>query len=214
MARMISIDRHRLPRWLENFGVRHGGPTARVQDDDGQDDAVLFHAPDGAEALVRVPFGPLATGVDPTASLIDHVDTDRLVGAILVRRGGFAVGVFDGESLISSKTGSGYVQGRTKAGGWSQQRYARRRSNQAQQLYDKASGVVASILLPVLDDLVAVVGGGDRAGVIAALEPAELTPIRHLLLPKVYPTDDPRRRVLEAFPSQFLAVDIELNDLA
>ncbi|SDS34023.1 acVLRF1 family peptidyl-tRNA hydrolase [Microlunatus soli] len=210
MARMISIDRHRLPRWLDNFGSRHGSVTATAEQG-----AVLFQAVDGAEARVRVPFGPLAPDIgDPTARLLDHVAADRLIGAVLVRRGGFAVGVFDGDSLSSSKTGSGYVQGRTKAGGWSQQRYARRRSNQAQQLYGKASAVVESILLPVVDDLVAVVGGGDRAGVVAALEPSVLAPVRQLLLPTIHPTDDPRRRVLEDFPARFLAVEIELNDLA
>ena len=36
-----------------------------------------------------------------------------------------------GATLESSKVDSSYVQGTTKAGGWSQQRYARRRANQA-----------------------------------------------------------------------------------
>lgn len=210
MPRVINIDRHRLSRWLENFAGRHGAVEATRDDHE-----VLFGATDGAEARIVVPFGPLPDHpADPAELLLEHVGTDRRIGAVLVRRGGFAVGIFDGDSLVNSKTGSGYVQGRTKAGGWSQQRYARRRSNQAQQLYDKASATVETILLPVVDDLVSVVGGGDRTGITAALEPAQLRPIRDLLLPTVYPTDDPRRRVLEAFPSQFLAVEIELNDLA
>ena len=84
------------------------------------------------------------------------------MGAILIRRGGFAVGIFDGPRLVASKVGSWYVQGKTKAGGWSQQRYARRRANQASQAYAEAADVVAMIILPRIDDLAAVVGGGDR----------------------------------------------------
>ena len=60
----------------------------------------------------------------------------------------------------------------------------------------------------------AVFGGGDRAGVLAALEAPVLRPVRDLLAPTIHPTDDPRLRVLEAFPRQFLAVDLELNELA
>lgn len=211
MPRVISIDRRRLQRWLQNFAARHGSlsPVHHA-------DTVVVEAEDGAVATVHIPFGPLPPGSakDPARQLLDHVATDRRIGAILVRRGGFAVGVFDGDSLISSKTGSGYVQGRTKAGGWSQQRYARRRSNQADQLYAKASAAAEAVLLPAVDGLVAVAAGGDRVGVEAALRPAALAPVRALLLPRVHPTEDPRKRVLEGFAATFLAVDIELNELA
>lgn len=231
MPRVISIDRHRLTRWLDNFAARHGdlqltgydahgepaGPTTPVH-------RVRWRAADGAEAASVVPFGPVpppdhrdgddGDDGDLLHRLTEHLAADRRVGAVLVRRGGFAVGVFDGDSLINSRNGSGYVQGRTKAGGWSQQRYARRRANQAQQLYDKASAAAEEVLLPVLDQLAGVAGGGDRAGVIAALGTPRLRPVRELLMPTIHPTDDPRKRVLEAFPRQFLAVELELNELA
>ena len=218
MSRVISIERTRLPRWLRNFATRHGEVQAV-----GAPEVVRFRATDGAEAAVAVPFAPLPADPEPgalrdtdevTVRLLDHVARDRRVGAVLVRRGGYAVGVFDGDRLISARNGSGYVQGRTKAGGWSQQRYARRRANQAQQLYDKASAAAAEVLLPVAAELVAVVGGGDRAGVLATLEPVTLQPVRELLQDRIHATDDPRRRVLEAFPETFLSVEIELNDRA
>lgn len=209
-ARSILVDRQRLPRWLSGFAERHGSPQVSIEAG-----RCILLAPDGAQARVAVPFGPLPSNDRPvTERLVDHVLADRRIGAVLVRRGGFAVGVFEGARLISSKVGSSYVQSRTKAGGWSQQRYARRRTNQARQLYERASEAVAAVLLPVADDLVAVAGGGDRAGVEAALDLAGLQVIKDLLLPRIYPTDDPRLRVLEAFPDQFLAVAIELNDLA
>lgn len=209
-ARRIAVARQRLPRWLAGFAERHGQPQACLATDH-----CIVLAPDGAEARIALPFGPPASGDEPVLDrLVEHFLADRRIGAVLVRRGGFAVGVFDGPRLINSKVGSSYVQSRTKAGGWSQQRYARRRSNQARQLYDRAAEAVDAVLLPVADDLVAVAGGGDRAGVEAALDAPRRQVIKDLLLPRIYPTDDPRLRVLEAFPDQFLAVGIELNDLA
>lgn len=210
MGRMITVDRDRLQRWLDKFAARHGDTSATADAD-----VVTVIAADGAAARIAVPFGPLPADDRPaTERLVDHVLADRRIGAVLVRRGGFAVGVFDGPRLINSRVGSSYVQSRTKAGGWSQQRYARRRSNQARQLYDRAAEALTTVLLPVVDDLVAVAGGGDRSGVEAALDAPRLQPIKDLLLPRIYPTEDPRLRVLEAFPDQFLAVPIDLNDLA
>ena len=147
-------------------------------------------------------------------SLIQHALRDRQVGAILVRRGGWAVGIFVGSELIESKVGRPYVQGQTKAGGWSQQRYARRRGQQAAQAYAATADAVARILLPRLADLEAVIPGGDRAGIDAVLADQRLAPIRDKLTGPVLPVPDPRLRVLQAFPEQFRAVAINLNELA
>jgi hypothetical protein len=213
LPRTISIDRQRLARWLENFAVRHGEPTAT-----SADDTVTFTAPDGAEAKITVPFPPggatSSQGGLAASDLVDHVLIDRRVGALLVRRGGYAIGIFSGQKLINSKIGGGYVQGQTKAGGWSQQRYARRRDNQARQLYDRAAEQAGLILLPEIGDLAAVVTGGDRSGISAVLETPTLKPVKDLVLSRVHPTVDPRLKVLQAFPDQFLALEIELNDLA
>ncbi|QGN33632.1 acVLRF1 family peptidyl-tRNA hydrolase [Microlunatus sp. Gsoil 973] len=214
-TRRIAIARERLPRWITGFAERHGAPEPEVTIDGS---VCILHAPDRATARIAVPFGPLVTGGRDDRSviegLVDHVLTDRRVGALLVRRGGFAVGVFDGTRLVDSKVGSSYVQSRTKAGGWSQQRYARRRGNQARQLYDRAADAAASVLLPVADDLEAVARGGDRAGVDAVLDDPRFREITKLVLPRIYPTEDPRLRVLEAFPEAYLAITIELNELA
>jgi len=210
MGRMITVDRDRLQRWLANFAARHGDCTSTTAPG-----VVIVTAEDGAEARITIPFGPLAEAdPQPAVRLVDHVLIDRRVGAVLVRRGGYAIGTFEGSHLINSKVGSSYVQSRTKAGGWSQQRYARRRGNQARQLYERATDAIESVLLPVAEDLVAVAGGGDRAGVEAALDEPGLRDVKNLLLPRIYPTDDPRLRVLEGFAAQFLAISIELNDLA
>ena len=64
---------------------------------------------------------------------VARFDHDPLA-VVLVRRGGYAVGVASGDRLTAHKVGTRYVQSRTAAGGWSQQRFARRRANQADGL--------------------------------------------------------------------------------
>ena len=171
-------------------------------------------AEDGATAVITIPFPPLAESGGALLSLVRHAQLDRQTGAVLVRRGGWAVGTFVGSQLIKSKVGRPYVQGQTKAGGWSQQRYARRRGQQATQAYAATADAAARLLLPQLADLEAVFSGGDRAGIDAVLADQRLAPIRDKLTGPVLPTPDPRLRVLQAFPEQFRAVVISLNELA
>jgi len=68
---------------------------------------------------------------------------------------GLLIGVASGDRLTAHKVGTRYVQSRTAAGGWSQQRFARRRTNQAD-----GEGIVVEPLRP-RDPLgaVGVVGG-------------------------------------------------------
>ena len=70
----------------------------------------------------------------------------RTGALLLVRKGGFAVARLAGERLVESKVGQRHVQGRTKAGGQSQQRFARRRDNQARQAYEAAADHAARLL--------------------------------------------------------------------
>ena len=207
--RVVAVARERLPGWVDGFGRRHGQVEARLSSD-----AVTLTAADGAVAVVAVPLLPWSPAGEPLPALLAHVAVDRHVGAILVRLGGYAVGRFVGARLVASKVDSTYVQGRTKAGGWSQQRYARRRGNQAAKAYAETADVAARLLLPYAAELDAVVGGGDAPAVAAVLADSRLAALRPLLTDRVHPVPDPRLRVLEAFPEQFLAVSITLNALA
>ncbi|MGI8457737.1 MAG: acVLRF1 family peptidyl-tRNA hydrolase [Propionibacteriaceae bacterium] len=204
--RVVSVPRERLGRWLDGFAGRHGAPVVS-----GDAAAVVLDCPDGARAAVAVPFPPLPGPADLTG-LLAHVTRDRRVGILLVRKGGSAVGVAEGVRLIRSKIGSGYVQGTTKAGGWSQQRYARRRDNQAAKLYAGAAEVAVTLLL--IEPLEAVVTGGDKPAVAAVLADPRLARLVPLVVPRTYPVADPRLRVLQAFPATYLAVSITLNALA
>jgi hypothetical protein len=194
-ARQVSVAAARLGRWLTGFADRHGD----VETVQGSDEVELFAA-DGSRAWVEVPFPPLL------GDLVEHVQRPRRLGVLLVRRGGYAAGVFDGATLVSSKVGSGYVQGTTKAGGWSQQRFARRRANQASASFNAAADVAARILLPLpLDGLVV---GGDKPAIEAVLADPRLRALHVKVTAPWLNVGDPRLRILQAAPEQFLAVRI------
>ena len=73
----------------------------------------------------------------------------------------------------------------------------------------------AQILLPVANDLEAVVGGGDRSGVDAVLADSRLIPLRVLWSGGVVlPTPNPRLDVLRRFGDRLREVEIRLNTLA
>jgi hypothetical protein len=207
--RAVTVEPERLARWLIGFGERHGKISAKHNGE-----RVIMTAADRAQAMITVPFPPLPAGDDPLDDLVRHVTVERRVGALLVRKGGYAVGVFAGRKLITSKVGSSYVQGRTKAGGWSQQRFARRRDNQAEKAYQAAADAAATVLLLAIHDLEMVFLGGDRMAVNAVLADSRLEDIRAKASPEVMPVAEPRLAVLRDFPDQFLAVRISLNDLA
>ena len=196
VAREVRVGAERLAKWLDGFAERHG----ETQRTDAPDVVELVGA-DGAHAWIDVPFPPL------DGDLLEHVQRERRVGVLLVRRGGFGVGVFDGARLIASKVDSRYVQGTTKAGGSSQQRFARRRANQATAAFADAADAAARVLGDVQLD--ALVAGGDRDAVRTVLTDrrlAHLTPTGPWLTVK-----DPKRKVLEEMPEQFRAVRIRLD---
>jgi hypothetical protein len=203
--RTVLVPPERLARWLAGFAERHGAPSCQATPE-----RVTLTAADGATADCEVPFPPL-TRPDP-AGLVEHALADRTVGVLLVRRGGHAAGVFHGDRLVASKVGSTYVQGRTAAGGQSQQRFARRREGQARAAYAAAADVAARVLLPAAAGLDAVVLGGDRPGVAAVLADPRLAKLAPLVSGPLLDVPDPRLRVLADSPRLFRAVRIRVGE--
>jgi VLRF1 release factor-like protein len=213
----VEVGPDRYARWCDGFADRHGGLAGepRLVNDDASDgaEAVELVAEDGSVATCHVPFPPLSDGTAPgdlIGRLITHALAERIVGVLLARRGGFAVGVFEGDRLSESKVGARHVQGRTKAGGWSQQRFARRREGQAREAYAAAADTAARILLPRAADLDALVVGGD-AGAIAALRTdARLKPLWPKESAPFLNVGDPKAADLQKAPESFRAVRIRL----
>jgi hypothetical protein len=150
---------------------------------------------------VRPPFGLEHEGeyaLVYIGPLMDALAQDRLVGALLVRLGGFAVGVFRGESLVASKVGSRNVHGRHRKGGSSANRFRRRREEQARELVNAAADTAVRVLSPHLEKLDAAALGGDRLALRKTLAARpELAALEQLALPRSFAVAEPRRDVLE-----------------
>ncbi|MQA94833.1 MAG: hypothetical protein GEV11_09345 [Streptosporangiales bacterium] len=207
MERDLEVPPERIGRWLSGFAERHGGPPEAVPAPGG----VRFTAPDGAVADCRLPFPPEEAPAD-AAGLEAAARTEQWVGVVLARLGGHAVGVFHGDRLVASKVGSRHVQGRTAAGGWSQQRFARRRQNQAREAQASAAGTAARVLSPYRERLRAVVLGGDRRSLATVSADPRLRWMEPMLAERVLNVPDPRHAVLAATPADFRAVRIHLTE--
>ena len=210
VTRRTEVAPERLAGWIDRFAAAHGDVAARAEGGE-----VVLSAADGGLARLTVPFPPMAaepSAVDDelVASLTAHVVRGRRVGVLLVRLGGHAAGVFEGSRLVASKVGSRQVHGRSAAGGWSQQRFARRREGQVRVALAAAADVATRILLPQVTRLDAVVLGGDRRSVEAVLADPRLSPLRALVAPPLLDVPDPRLAVLEATASRFRAVRVEV----
>lgn len=132
------------------------------------------------------------------------------LGVLLVRRGGYAVGLARGAAFTVSKVGKRHVQSRTAAGGWSQQRFARRRGNQADELVR----AVVDHTLRILPrrSVTGLVVGGDKALVRAVLDDPRLAHLDTLPRRELYDLPDPRRAVLQDALQRGRAVRITIED--
>ena len=202
-TRTVQVPASRLARWIAGFAERHGGSTEAIIDG-----RLRLVGADTAVATLAPPYP-----IDPhtTADFIDAVSRVPRTAAILIRRGGFAAAIVEDTGVVVSDVGKRHVQGRTAAGGWSQQRFARRRDKQVHELVDAAVGYVARVVIPTLPvDYIAT--GGDRPLVDAVLDDPRLRPLvgvprgPHLDIP------DPRRDVVESLPERLSTVSIDLID--
>jgi len=228
----VEVPPERLVSWIVTFTERHGGPLAVSYAEPAA--TVTFTASDGAAAECHPPFPPLPTapgaaartapGADPLTTpgadargaaeaIAAHAAADRTVGVLLVRLGGYAVGVFSGAPprLVGSKTGRRLVHGRSAAGGWSQHRFARRRENQAAAALGAAADAAAVIFGPYgADGLDAVVLGGDKRSVAGLRDDARLAPYVARATERFLTVPDPTPAVLKAIPAAYQAIRIRL----
>jgi hypothetical protein len=207
-TRVAFVPGARLPGWVERFAASHG---ALVEEE--LDAGLLLHAADGAEALLQAPWpvdGRPGRGGDAVARLGSLASQPRSLGAVLVRRGGYSVAVVSAGAVLASKTGTRHVQSRTAAGGWSQQRFARRRANQADALVEAVAEHAARIFAEHRIEYLA--PGGDRA--LAELVLAEPVLKQYAALSRLPFLDvpDPRAAVLKKAGAELCSVRIRVTD--
>lgn len=134
------------------------------------------------------------------------------VAVLLVRRGGYAVGIVTGEGLVAHKVGTRHVQSRTAAGGWSQQRFARRRANQADALVGAVQDHLTRLRHEAGITPASLARGGDRALVAEVLDDARLRDLADLPS-RDYPSlPDPKRAILDDVVVRATAYEITIDD--
>lgn len=194
----LLVPASRIQRWCANFEGRHGGVSYVAESG-----SLRLTADDGSSARLGLPFDrPFSDGTgEPApgtgcdaASLVAAIDVPTSWGVLLVRKGGFAVARMSGERMAEHKIGQRHVQGRTKAGGQSQQRFARRRDNQARAAYVAAADHAARILTGRLEALVV---GGDAGAVDTVLSDTRLAGAAAVRTTLWLPVPDPKRSVLD-----------------
>jgi len=202
-SRTVSVPAQRIGRWIDGFCERHAG-APRIDEGD-----LVIDGDDGASARLR-PLFP-STDVVTVEGFVDLISHPPRCGVVLVRRGGFAAAVVDDGRVEASDTGRRHVQGRTAAGGWSQQRFARRRQKQADELVDAAAAYAQEVVLPCLP-VAYLVTGGDRALVEQVLADPRLRALAEVPRGPHLAVPDPRRDVVAELPEMLTAVRIDLID--
>ncbi|WP_336921156.1 acVLRF1 family peptidyl-tRNA hydrolase [Aquipuribacter sp. SD81] len=212
-SRFLEVAPGRVVGWVGRYvAARDGAVTARAVED-----GLLLTPAEGGSALLRLlrPDGwASSSGAVDASAVAAHLASAASVSVPLLvvaaRRGGYGVAVVRDGRVLAAKVGRRYVQGSTAAGGWSQQRFARRRGNQADKLARDAGDVLRGVLaaaLPVAPVGVAV--AGDRGlvdGVLDASPAADL--------PRLGPLEvgEPRRADLDELALRVLAVRVTVHD--
>src|SRR4051794_33867949 len=207
-TRVAFVSGTRLPGWVERFAESHGALR-----EEELDAGLQLRAADGAVALLRAPWpvdGRPGRGDDAVSRLASLSGQPRSVGTVLIRRGGYAVAVVSGGAVVASKTGTRHVQSRTAAGGWSQQRFARRRANQADALVEAVAGHAGRIFAEHRIEYLA--PGGDRTLADEVLAEPVLKRYAGLARLAFLDVPDPRAAVLKKAAADLCSVRILVTD--
>ncbi|MFI9012335.1 acVLRF1 family peptidyl-tRNA hydrolase [Actinosynnema sp. NPDC053489] len=211
-GRAVEVPPERLDGWFARFATRHGGVVSTSV----TPSACVVTAADGATASVSAAFGSFSPPGEHEGLVVDavlaHASASRRIGLLLVRLGGHGVGVARDGVVLVSTTGSRQVHGRNKAGGWSQQRFARRREGQARVALQAAADDAARVLAPRVGELDAVVLGGDRQALDALRGDRRLGEVFALASPRVLDVPEPRRAVLEEAAVRARAVEVVVRE--
>jgi hypothetical protein len=208
----VEVPPERLVGFLSRFGARNGGLADLATDGV----TVRIRGGDGTLARIEVPFGPMAVGDrEPVEALLAHLAGLGTLGVILVRGGAHSVGLARDGAVLRSSTDRAYLQGRTAAGGWSQQRFARRRGNQrTASLADAADTAVRVLTDPHSPPPAALVLGGDRPALAQVLADPRLAALATRPRRTFADIPEPRRAVLDEVAARSLSVPIVIEPAA
>jgi len=178
--------------------------------------AAVFWGP-SRKLIIQPPLPLTERFISPTIDfeqLRSILERNCSIALVLVRLGAFAVGVCQGEQLVTSKTGTSLVHGRHRKGGSSQRRFERRRENQARDFMERVCGHVRQQLEPHTSDLSYLVYGGARTTILSLKKQCSfLNQFEDRTLPPLLNIHRPRRAVLEeAITDVWSSTIIEWNE--
>jgi hypothetical protein len=132
------------------------------------------------------------------APLVTAIRHNHRIALVLVRLGAYAIGVCEGEKLVTSKIGTGLVHGRHRQGGSSAHRFERHRDKQIETFLNRVCGHVQEQLGPYLKTIDYTVYGGawETIQLLVKYCPI-LKQFDDRLLPPLLEIPDPRMAVLE-----------------
>ena len=161
----------------------------------------VFVSPERTVAI-QPPF-PLAVDVRAAGaaskSILDVLDSEPVVGIVLLRLGRYAVAVVRGNRLLATKTDSRYVKNRHRAGGTSQRRFERSRERLVRELYDTTCRMTRGVFEPYLREIDYVMLGGERGTLNGFVKRCRLMQdLEPRTLSRLLPVDRPNQKALES----------------
>ncbi|HZQ38802.1 MAG TPA: Vms1/Ankzf1 family peptidyl-tRNA hydrolase [Dehalococcoidia bacterium] len=208
-----AIDAAEAGRVTDTFGIPAGtGPPSTTHPHAALLEAYRQRAETGAVLLLGTthswliaPPYPLTAGWQApgarTRPLRELLAARPRIAAVLLRLGGWAIGLYEGDTLVQSRNDTRFVKNRHRKGGQSQRRFDRIREKQVHELFGDLCAEAEARLVPWLERLDFVVYGGDRHTVQAALKECRL--LRELpcaVLPRFLTVPEPRHETLERLP--------------
>jgi hypothetical protein len=163
--------------------------------------AIIFRSP-SRTSLVVPPFPVTAEYFTQGYYLVDPLRTllksNFRIALILIRLGAFAIGLSEGESLVTSKVGTGLIHGRHRQGGSSAQRFRRHREKQIEYFLTRVCGHIQERLETYASTLDFVVYGGAQATILLLQKQCPfLSRLGGVILPPLLDIPEPRQAVLE-----------------
>ena len=180
-AIFISADTLAAGDWLhltpESEPERSLAAEAARAAGDGDAGLAIFAASDGAVSI-RPPLPIAADSASASADvrpLRALLESEPVIGVVMLRLGRYAVCVLRGERVVASKTDSRYMKNRHRAGGQSQRRFERSRERLIRELYDKTCEVARGAFAPYAGEMDYVALGGERGVLDGFLKRCRLT---------------------------------------
>ena len=161
-----SLDARMRDDRVPRLARPHDDVLSVVTQSVGESDTGLALFIGEGRALAICPPFPLKDDISRTglvaSPLLRLLETDLVIGVVLLRLGRYAVGVLRGTDLISTKTAGRYMKNRHRAGGQSQRRFERSRERLIRELYDKTCETAKTIFEPYAKSIDYILLGGEN----------------------------------------------------